>query len=1182
MQTYFQIHAHLKDKQQQVLEHLRVEVWGKQGDFDDLIDIATTDENGVFVTQFSSEYDAERPYGRYDRLFFTRIEVDLAGGSIVEARSMGLHPQTFGDGTSQLQRKLPALDPQYVAIEERSIENLLDIIRNYAESLPYYDADDRSNSVRWTEFLPDANDLTAREIATFIEDPKSFRAKYPQHASFLAQPHRVLFFSFLQLLQYAKRELNTITKRHLDFFYQEALRMVKKDAAPDEVHVLFELKRDVEQHLIPAGTLLQAGKDSQGQERLYKSNEELVVNKAQIAQLKTVFNNCHKLNNSDKLYAAPDATQVTVETITDQDNRPPWKTFGGNINQSTRLGFALASPLLHLTEGKRTILLTLALQPSGSSTLAWTTAREKLLTSPEGPFQFLLSSAQGWIVPDSVTARLEEEDKAIQYILTILPENVPIEPLQEQQDVKDPNSPFPILKIELKNDPLDKAPQDYGELKQLLLQKACLEVEVEGVQNFYLSNDSSVLDSKKPFEPFGFTPQVGSSFQVSHPEIAAKKLDALDLTIQWMGVPSNLKTHYENYFKILQDKTEPEHEPIQDNTSFKWHNKFFDRGREIDLKTKADNSFFDDKDATKLKTISLAEVLQTLSGPREDGYQYERVPELAQQTDIDRYFEFALTPPDFQHSVYATLFAKQANSDNPSIKALTISPPYTPTIKRLSINYSSSVEIDLANYGSKQRDWDQLFHLHPFGYTQWPLSAADSSEEGRTWLPEYTDEGALYIGLQDLKPEQHVSILFQMADGTANPDVKVTSPIQWSYLSNNQWILFQANDRISDTTTNPAERNSTSLARTGIIVFYMPPNASTQHTILPQDLHWIRATVKENSDGISQMIALHTQAIRATFQDNQNAPDHYSSALPPESITRLDDPIPAVNKVSQPYAAFGGRPPEQEDAFYTRTSERLRHKNRAISRWDYERIVLEQFPEVYKVKCLTADDQLPPGIGELPQSLAPGEVRVVVIPDVKNRGAFNPLEPKLPQTTLQEIRAHLQKYASSSVSIEVRNPIYEQVKTRCTVKFTQGYDINHHKELLQQALKEYLAPWAYDQSADISLGNKLYGNALIYFLENKNYIDFVARLKLSHSVDGKNFVYTEANEDQENVVHASRPDAILVTAADHQVEDLSTLPHEDYTDQKLQGIGYVIIGVDAQVGVDVQEEAAPIEIINKR
>lgn len=1184
MQTYFQIQAHLKDKQQQVLENLQVEVWGKQGDFDDLIDIATTDENGVFVTQFSSEYDAERLYGRYDRLFFNvysgnrrfksiqvietpgvlepatsfkiEIEVDQKGGSIVEARSIGLPPQTFGDGTSQLQRKLPALDPQYVAIEERSIEKLLDITRNYAEGLPYYDANDKSNGVRWTEFLPDSNGLTAREIIAFIGDPKSFQAKYPQHAYLLAQPHRVLFFSFLQLLQYAKRELNTITKRHLDFFYQEALRMVKKDATPDEVHVLFELASDVEQYLVPAGVLLQAGQDSQGQERFYKSNTNLVVNKAQIAQLKTVF------NNRDRLYAAPDATQVTVDTITDQGIRP-WKTFGGNINQSTRLGFAIASPLLHLTEGRRTIYITLTLHQSGSSTPALTTAQEKLLLSPAGLFQFLLSSAKGWIEPDSVNARLE--DKAIQYILTLLPENVPIEPLQEQQDAKDPNSPFPTLKIELKNDPLDHAPQGYGVLKQLQLQKVHLHVKVEGIQDFYLSNDSSVLDPKKPFEPFGATPQVGSSFQISHPEIAAKKLDSLDLIIQWMGVPKDLGEHYEHYFEILNDKKKDPDEPTTlNNASFKWHNKFFDRGQVID--TKVDNSFFDDTDATKPKTISLTEVLQTLKGPREEGYQYERLSELAQQTDIDRYFEFSLTAPDFQHSVYAILFAKQANSTNEKIKKLTIYPPYTPTVKHLSINYSSSVEIDLANYGSKQRDWDQLFHLHPFGYAQWPHSAAQPSQQGSTWLPAYTHEGALYIGLQDLKPTQNVSILFQMADGTANPAIQSTPPIQWSYLSNNQWIPFQANDIVSDTTTNPAEETPTSLARTGIIVFYMPPNASTQHTVLPQDLHWIRATVQENSDGLSQTIALHTQAIRATFQDNQNAPDHYSSALPPNSITRLDDPIPAVNSVSQPYAAFGGRPPEQEKTFYTRTSERLRHKNRAISLWDYERIVLEQFPEVYKAKCLTADDQLPPGIGELPQSLAPGEVLVVVIPDVKNRGSFNPLEPKVSQTTLQEIRAYLQKHTSPFVSIQVKNPIYEQVKTRCTVQFTKGYDINYYKEVLQQDLKRYLAPWAYEQGADISLGNKLYANALIFFLEKRPYIDFVARLKLSHSVDGKNFVYTEANEGQENVVYASRPDAILVTSADHQVEDLGALfPHADYEDQDLRGIGYVRIGVDAQV-----------------
>jgi YD repeat-containing protein len=59
-----------------------------------------------------------------------------------------------------------------------------------------------------------------------------------------------------------------------------------------------------------------------------------------------------------------------------------------------------------------------------------------------------------------------------------------------------------------------------------------------------------------------------------------------------------------------------------------------------------------------------------------------------------------------------------------------------------------------------------------------------------------------------------------------------------------------------------------------------------------------------------------------------------------------------AGSVVLPYDSFGGRVAEDDSTFYTRVSERLRHKDRAITLFDYERLVLEEFPEIYKVRCL--------------------------------------------------------------------------------------------------------------------------------------------------------------------------------------------------------------------------------------
>ena len=88
---------------------------------------------------------------------------------------------------------------------------------------------------------------------------------------------------------------------------------------------------------------------------------------------------------------------------------------------------------------------------------------------------------------------------------------------------------------------------------------------------------------------------------------------------------------------------------------------------------------------------------------------------------------------------------------------------------------------------------------------------------------------------------------------------------------------------------------------------------------------------------------------------------------------------------------------ERAEAFYGRVSERLRHKQRALTQWDYERIVLERFPEVYKAKCIPA--------GLSGNGGQPGRVGLVVIPDIRNRFPFDPFEPKAPSDLLADIEA---------------------------------------------------------------------------------------------------------------------------------------------------------------------------------
>src|SRR5262249_11894977 len=52
------------------------------------------------------------------------------------------------------------------------------------------------------------------------------------------EPHYALFLAFLSLHEYARRSMNTLTSRHLDFYFRRILGLKEQAAEPGEVHLL--------------------------------------------------------------------------------------------------------------------------------------------------------------------------------------------------------------------------------------------------------------------------------------------------------------------------------------------------------------------------------------------------------------------------------------------------------------------------------------------------------------------------------------------------------------------------------------------------------------------------------------------------------------------------------------------------------------------------------------------------------------------------------------------------------------------------------------------------------------------------------------------------------------------------------------------------------------------------------
>ncbi|HYJ37585.1 MAG TPA: hypothetical protein VEV87_03175, partial [Chitinophagaceae bacterium] len=402
--------------------------------------------------------------------------------------------------------------------------------------------------------------------------------------------------------------------------------------------------------------------------------------------------------------------------------------------------------------------------------------------------------------------------------------------------------------------------------------------------------------------------------------------------------------------------------------------------------------------------------------------------------------------------------------------------PWTPIIKNMELDYTATASTtDI-----------ELVHLYPYENT----FKDEELELQPPLFPTHCDEGVLFIGLKELVPGTNLNILFQLAEATADSETD-PAEIFWYYLASNQWRPLRSGFEVLKDETN-------NLTTSGIIRFFIPGNITNDNTILPRNLHWIKGAAAENVIAVSETIGIHTQAMRATFNiAPANDQLRLDAPLDAKKLSKLQVPDANIKKVEQPYETFDGRVPEAEGYYYIRVSEWLRHKGRGIQKFDYERLVLDAFPQVFKVKCINHEFGLNANLYRLDVNAAPGYVVIAVIPDLNKLKSGQSFEPKVPLSLLEKITEYLRKRTSPFARIRVMNPRYEKIDICLTVQLIKGKDKVYYKNQLEYDLRLFLAPWAVGNYDKLSFGQCVNRSDIVRFIEGRDYVDYIICLRLS-------------------------------------------------------------------------------------
>ena len=472
---------------------------------------------------------------------------------------------------------------------------------------------------------------------------------------------------------------------------------------------------------------------------------------------------------------------------------------------------------------------------------------------------------------------------------------------------------------------------------------------------------------------------------------------------------------------------------------------------------------------------------------------------------------FRLKTPEFVfgHKLYPKLHSEAVaaalNSADPDPSLLTtLQLPYTPMFESLELSYRAEKTFSLAAVDTHL----EMLLLQPFGYSK--------AGQG-TLVTDYPAEGSLYIGLADLVLPQNLSLLIQLAEGSGDPFKTPPREILWSYLTDAGWVNFTTAEILRDGTLG--------FLQSGIIEFSLPKSMSSNHSELPRGMHWLRVTVSDNTTALHDVLAVTAQAGVAVYRDEGHSAKHLATALPAASVAKMLARDTAVKTVSQPFASYGGKEAEFESEFHVRSSERLRHKDRAVGLWDYEHLVLERFPEIHKAKCINH--------ACLESEFSPGHVMLVLIPDLRNRNSRYPLRPAVPQSVLEAVKQYIRGRCSAHIDIHVVNPFYERIAVGGVAHFHPGFDQGIYQKQLHQDITNGLTPWLRGEK-DIHFGGRIHSSLILNLVEELPYIDYLSAFTVTHYIGPDD---TEGKQVDEVIATSNR--SILVSNDSHTIQGVS-------------------------------------------
>ncbi|MEP1613567.1 MAG: hypothetical protein ABJL72_16815 [Roseobacter sp.] len=662
-----------------------------------------------------------------------------------------------------------------------------------------------------------------------------------------------------------------------------------------------------------------------------------------------------------------------------------------------------------------------------------------------------------------------------------------------------------------------------------------IKTQVSGLRRLAAFSDDAPVITDQTFQPFGPRPGEGATFQVGCAEMARKPVTDVSIQLEWAAMPNPIggfESHYQHYGKNLEIPTpqiaidylsgdgwkpvsEGAHplfqtEGVTGALLSNWHFSGTVSGHSVPATGAVTATEFQSR-----QTVRAGLVRMRLSGTA-GGFLAERYPMALMD---------AMRPRIIPVGTRAVPPA-----------------PFVPEISHFSLSYTAQSTIEL-NAPDTAKSGEEIHQVGPFGKVS--LFPTRQAKQARLF-PKRLGYGQISFQLTGPNTTGPVALTLAMASSGHLRRVPAPNPIKWYYLAPNGWQLMPETSMSSDSTAG--------LMRSGVVVIDLPEDATDHSSQMPPGGVWIAAVATRPNLDVFPALAQAT--VNGVWVRRSDDTWKETGATRKWSFNPVQ---PALSNLTEVGSATQTRPPEPKDMFVARVGERLRHRQRAVTPWDMERMVLEAFPEIWMAKCL-------PHLSQQTPTPSPGHVTLVVtrkpaIEDMTRR----PQPALFDVTTLEQIRSWLQRYCNETIRLDVVNPTFERLQVRAKIALSTDREDGAMAQVLRHELTRSLSVWTAPPTLQ-RFGWSLNMHMLRAQIAGMQYVEKVSDFSVLHLAgdDSRTFQLLDTAQEHRDPrgiygpgLRPRFPWSLPLSAANHT---LTILPELSEETASAAGIGSLALG----------------------